>query len=410
MALPMLKDERAPPATSSAVAAAPADSGRTRPAAREAPSSGSTSPAITRGPRAPPSSHTAFGATPGADRAARYLARRPRLPRRRGPPPARRRRPRRRERSVRRRRGSTFASASRSTSDDLDAASGMLDAPPHREGDDRFTQAQNTAPGAVLVPALARRATKRGDVRARRSQPTSAAVQIAPALDAGTAGAARPTSSSCARADDAIAQGRGRRPPRRDHVHHRRASGSWSRGPTSCAGTARPKAGRAAPRAGDRVRPLPARPPVGVPRGLQGHVDARATSRTAPRSISEEHALIAAFPAGGPEAALAPVAALLAEAAGLLWPTSRTLAVAGVIGADLLKDHVVDLGFAPCRVRVSDAGKAPAFRGRELALGWDQGRPTAPAAVSGRRPRDPRRLRGRDGGQRALHSPTTWPW
>jgi hypothetical protein len=51
--------------------------------------------------------------------------------------------------------------------------------------------------------------------------------------------------------------------------------------------------------------------------------------------------------------------------------------IAGVIGADVLKDYVVDVEFAPCRVRLSPSGRAPRFRGRRLALGWDLGRPTA---------------------------------
>ncbi len=56
--------------------------------------------------------------------------------------------------------------------------------------------------------------------------------------------------------------------------------------------------------------------------------------------------------------------------------------VAGVIGADVLKGFVVDVEFRPCRVRLSRPGEAPAFRPRErLALTWDEGRPTAPAAV-----------------------------
>jgi hypothetical protein len=55
--------------------------------------------------------------------------------------------------------------------------------------------------------------------------------------------------------------------------------------------------------------------------------------------------------------------------------------VAGVIGADLLKDHVLDVRFAPCRVRLSGPGRAPPFRGRALDFAWDAGRPVAPAAV-----------------------------
>lgn len=56
--------------------------------------------------------------------------------------------------------------------------------------------------------------------------------------------------------------------------------------------------------------------------------------------------------------------------------------VAGVIGADVLKGFVLDVTYAPCRVRLSPPGRAPAFRGRELALGWDQGRPTAEASAA----------------------------
>jgi hypothetical protein len=59
-------------------------------------------------------------------------------------------------------------------------------------------------------------------------------------------------------------------------------------------------------------------------------------------------------------------------------PTS----VNGVIGADVLKGFVVDVSYAPCRIRLSPPGGAPAFRGRTLKLGWDGDRPTAPAAAS----------------------------
>jgi hypothetical protein len=57
-------------------------------------------------------------------------------------------------------------------------------------------------------------------------------------------------------------------------------------------------------------------------------------------------------------------------------------AVIGLIGADVLKGFVVDVSFSPCRVRLSRPGKAPLFRGRQLALEWDLGRPTARASVS----------------------------
>ena len=55
---------------------------------------------------------------------------------------------------------------------------------------------------------------------------------------------------------------------------------------------------------------------------------------------------------------------------------------AGVIGADVLRDFVVDVSFAPCRVRLSQPGGAPPFRGHSLDLGWDRGRPTAMASVA----------------------------
>jgi hypothetical protein len=64
--------------------------------------------------------------------------------------------------------------------------------------------------------------------------------------------------------------------------------------------------------------------------------------------------------------------------------------VAGVIGSDALRGYVVDVSFAPCRLRLTAPGGAPRFRGKSLSLGWDLGRPTAPAAVSD----DVRELRG----------------
>jgi hypothetical protein len=64
---------------------------------------------------------------------------------------------------------------------------------------------------------------------------------------------------------------------------------------------------------------------------------------------------------------------------------------AGVIGADVLKAFVVDVTYAPCRVRLSEPGRAPRFAGRPLDLAWDLGRPTAEAAVSD----DARRILGR---------------
>lgn len=55
---------------------------------------------------------------------------------------------------------------------------------------------------------------------------------------------------------------------------------------------------------------------------------------------------------------------------------------AGVIGADALRGFVVDVSYAPCRLRLSAAGQAPRFSGRALDLAWDLGRPTVEAAVS----------------------------
>ena len=57
--------------------------------------------------------------------------------------------------------------------------------------------------------------------------------------------------------------------------------------------------------------------------------------------------------------------------------------VAGVIGADLLKPYVLDVSFAPCRVRLSLRGRAPRFPARtRLKLTWVAGRPAVDATVS----------------------------
>jgi hypothetical protein len=63
---------------------------------------------------------------------------------------------------------------------------------------------------------------------------------------------------------------------------------------------------------------------------------------------------------------------------GVFLPTP----LAGVIGADALKGFVVDVSYAPCRVRLSPPGRAPRFAGRTLPLGWDQGRPTIQMSVA----------------------------
>ncbi|MDZ4376448.1 MAG: hypothetical protein U1C74_34110, partial [Phenylobacterium sp.] len=62
-----------------------------------------------------------------------------------------------------------------------------------------------------------------------------------------------------------------------------------------------------------------------------------------------------------------------------------------VIGADVLRGFVVDVSFAPCRVRLSRPGTAPPFQGATLPLVWLQGRPAAEAEVSD----DIRAIRGR---------------
>lgn len=62
------------------------------------------------------------------------------------------------------------------------------------------------------------------------------------------------------------------------------------------------------------------------------------------------------------------------------WNLSTPLG--GVIGADALKGHVVEVRYAPCRIHISAPWTGPALRGRVLPLTWDAGRPTVEAAVS----------------------------
>lgn len=55
--------------------------------------------------------------------------------------------------------------------------------------------------------------------------------------------------------------------------------------------------------------------------------------------------------------------------------------IAGIIGADVLSRFIVDLDFAPCRVRLR-SGRLPTLRGRTLALRQIDGIPVVEGAVS----------------------------
>lgn len=57
-------------------------------------------------------------------------------------------------------------------------------------------------------------------------------------------------------------------------------------------------------------------------------------------------------------------------------------AVAGVIGADVLKAFVLDVDFAPCRIRLFLPGRAPPFGGTALPMSLENGRPAVEAAAS----------------------------
>src|SRR5258705_21152 len=64
-------------------------------------------------------------------------------------------------------------------------------------------------------------------------------------------------------------------------------------------------------------------------------------------------------------------------------PGARPTPIAGVIGADVLRGFVLDVSFAPCRVRRSPAGRARAFPARwSLPLSWLAERPVVSAAVA----------------------------
>lgn len=77
-----------------------------------------------------------------------------------------------------------------------------------------------------------------------------------------------------------------------------------------------------------------------------------------------------------------PVAVAALDARMRALPTP----VAGVLGADLLAGRVLDVSFAPCRIRISEPGRAPPFRAEvTLPLAWRAGRPvTVAGAADGR--------------------------
>lgn len=92
-----------------------------------------------------------------------------------------------------------------------------------------------------------------------------------------------------------------------------------------------------------------------------------------------ETALVGEVRLAGLELGERPVAVATLDARFRALPTP----VAGVIGADVLAGRVLDVRFAPCRVTLSEPGRAPPFRSTvSLPLAWRGGRPVAPAAVA----------------------------
>ena len=74
-----------------------------------------------------------------------------------------------------------------------------------------------------------------------------------------------------------------------------------------------------------------------------------------------------------------PVVVVDLDARTYAFPTP----IAGVIGADLLSAYVVDVSFAPCRVEIWPAAKAPRFRAeRRLAMAMAGGSPVVDAAAA----------------------------
>jgi hypothetical protein len=56
--------------------------------------------------------------------------------------------------------------------------------------------------------------------------------------------------------------------------------------------------------------------------------------------------------------------------------------VAGVIGADILQGRVLDVTFAPCRVRLWRPRQAPPFMGKPMTMTLTDGRPTVDGELS----------------------------
>ncbi len=74
-----------------------------------------------------------------------------------------------------------------------------------------------------------------------------------------------------------------------------------------------------------------------------------------------------------------PIQVLALDSRGWMLATP----LAGVIGADILRNYVVDVSFAPCRLHLWPVGRArPLAGGRSLPLVWIGGRPTVSAAVA----------------------------
>jgi hypothetical protein len=93
----------------------------------------------------------------------------------------------------------------------------------------------------------------------------------------------------------------------------------------------------------------------------------------------EETALTADVALAGRRRAGVAVAVQALDVRTGLFPTP----IAGVIGADVLNAYVVDLSFAPCRLRLSAPGEAPPFgHAISLPLTTIAGLPSVPARVS----------------------------